>query len=224
MFSGGGLTLRQRAGLLTPVDDIQRFEGGFLLTNSYLIPTPNGGQIMIDAPADADQWLEQLGITPTALILTHQHFDHVLSAHRIAAMGVPIYALNAFDRGLLLEEVVREWGMPFDVVEYPVQHVLEGQHSLEVDGLGFSLSHLPGHSPDSVIIHQKEARALFAGDTLFAGSTGRADLPGGDPELLYQGIREKIYTLDSNTRVLPGHGPETQVGVEAASNPVIRAV
>jgi len=211
-------------GLLLPVDDIQSFAGGFLLTNSYLIATPTGGWVMIDAPADSEHWIEELGIVPEALILTHQHFDHVLSAHKIAAKGVPTYAWSAFDRGLLLEQTVREWGMPFEVVDFPVNHVLNGHDTLDINGLSFHLAHLPGHSPDSMIIHQKETGALFAGDTLFAGSTGRADLPGGDPDLLYRGIREKIYSLDPDVRVLPGHGPETTVGVEAASNPVIRAV
>jgi glyoxylase-like metal-dependent hydrolase (beta-lactamase superfamily II) len=210
-------------GLFSAVDDIKRFEGGFLLTNAYLVPTPGGGQVMIDAPADADQWIEELGIVPLALLLTHQHFDHVLSASKIAALGVPVYAWSDFDRGLLLEETVREWGMPFNVDTFPVNHVLKDRATLEIDGISFSLRHLPGHSPDSVVFHQAEAGVLFAGDTLFAGSTGRADLPGGDPEALYQGIREQIYTLDPDVRVLPGHGPETQVGVEARSNPVVRA-
>ena len=203
--------------------DIQRFEGGFLLTNSYLITTPSGGHIMIDAPADADRWIEDQGITPKALVLTHQHFDHVLSARKIADLGVPIHAWSAFDRGLLLEETVREWGMPFDVEEFPVHHELRDQEELELDGLKFRLSHVPGHSPDSVVIFQPDAKALFAGDTLFAGSTGRTDLPGGDHGLLMEGIRQKIYTLDPEVRVLPGHGPETRVGVEAQTNQVVRA-
>lgn len=205
------------------MDEIRRFEGGFLLTNSYLIGTPGGGRVMIDAPADADQWIRELGVTPTALVLTHQHFDHVLSARKIADLGVPVHAWSDFDRDLLLEQTVREWGMPFEVEEFPVHHVLAGRDELEIDGLRFRLAHLPGHSPDSVVIHQPEAKALFAGDTLFAGSTGRADLPGGDFELLCRGIRERIYSLDDDVRVLPGHGPETRVGEEAQTNPIIRA-
>ncbi|BCX49734.1 MBL fold hydrolase [Haloferula helveola] len=203
--------------------EIQRFEGGYLLTNSYLAPTPQGGWVMIDAPMEADQWLEQSGIRPTALILTHQHFDHVMTAAAISAMGVPVYAWSPFDRSLTLEEVVREWGMPFDVDAYSVDHTLKGRDTLEIEGLEFRLAHLPGHSPDSVILHQPEAGVVFAGDTLFAGSTGRPDLPGGDMDLLCAGIREKIYTLPPDTRVLPGHGPETTSGTEAATNPICRA-
>lgn len=204
------------------MDDIRCFEGGYLLTNSYLAPTPAGGHVMVDAPVDADRWLDQLGITPAALLLTHQHFDHVMSAAAIAAKGVPVYAWEPFSRDLTLEEVVRQWGMPFDVEAYGVDHVLSGSDELEVGGLRLGLRHVPGHSRDSVVFHDKARGVLFAGDTLFHGSTGRGDLPGGDFELLKSSIRERIYPLAEETRVLPGHGPETTVGIERASNPVIR--
>lgn len=213
---------RSRRDHCCRVEGIQRFEGGYLLTNAYLAPTPGGNWLMIDAPIDADAWLERLGVKPLALLLTHQHFDHVMTVAKIAAKGVPVHAWSAFDRSLTLEEVVREWGMPFDVGTYQVDHLLEGLDSLEIDGLKLGLRHVPGHSPDSVVFHDAAAGALFAGDTLFAGSTGRADLPGGDMDLLCRGIRERLYTLPDATRVLPGHGPETTIGTEAAANPIVR--
>jgi glyoxylase-like metal-dependent hydrolase (beta-lactamase superfamily II) len=204
------------------VDTIRTFEGGFLLTNAYLAPTPHGGHVMIDAPADAERWLDELGIRPLALLLTHQHFDHVMTAAAIAARGVPVYAWQAFDRSLTLEDVVRQWGMPFDVEAYEVDHLLQGRPEIEIDGLRLELHHVPGHSPDSVVFHDRGAGAVFAGDTLFAGSTGRTDFPGGSFEQLREGIRETIYRLPADHRVLPGHGPATTVGVEAAGNPVVR--
>ncbi len=204
------------------MEGIQRFEGGYLLTNSYLAPTPGGNWLMIDAPIDADTWLDQLGVKPLALLLTHQHFDHVMTAAAVAAEGVPVHAWSTFDRSLTLEEVVRQWGMPFDVEPYAVDHVLEGHDSLEIDGLRLELLHAPGHSQDSVAFHDPEAGALFAGDTLFAGSTGRPDLPGGDMDVLCRSIREQLYPLPDATRVLPGHGPETTIGTEAATNPIVR--
>jgi hydroxyacylglutathione hydrolase len=204
------------------VDDIRRFEGGYLLTNCYLAPTPSGGHVMVDAPVDADRWLDQLGVTPLALLLTHQHFDHVMSAAAVAARGVPVYAWQGFSRDLTLEEVVRQWGMPFEVEEYPVHHTLAGQPRLEIGGLELDLAHAPGHSADSVVFHDKARGVLFAGDTLFHGSTGRGDLPGGDLDLLCRSIRERIFVLPEATRVLPGHGPETTVGSERRSNPIVR--
>lgn len=204
------------------MDGIQKFEGGELLTNSYLAPTPGGNWVMIDAPIDADRWLDQLGIAPLALLLTHQHFDHVMTAAAIAARGVPIHAWTRFDRSLTLEEVVRQWGMPLEVEPFDVPHLLDGLDTLEIDGLQLELRHVPGHAPDSLVFHDRQAGVLFAGDTLFAGSTGRPDLPGGDMTLLCRGIREKIYTLPDATRVLPGHGPETDIATEASQNPFVR--
>lgn len=178
---------------------------------------------MIDAPMGADRWLDERGVLPTALLLTHQHFDHVMTAAAIAAKGVPVYAWNAFSRALTLEEVVRQWGMPFDVEEFAVDHTLEGQDRLEIDGLDFSLLHVPGHSADSVVFHLPEMEVIFAGDTLFHSSTGRGDLPGGDLDLLCRGIVEKLYPLPHDTRVLPGHGDPTTIGRERISNMVVQA-
>ena len=204
------------------MDGIKRFEGGYLLTNGYLMHTPGGGHVMIDAPMDADRWLDDHGISPVALLLTHQHFDHVMTAAAIAAKGVPVYAWTSFSRNLTLEDVVREWGMPFDVDEYPVHHTLEGKDELEIDGLQLSLLHVPGHSQDSVVYHAAGQQILFAGDTLFHGSTGRGDLPGGSLDLLCRSITEKLYPLPEDTRVLPGHGEATTIGRERISNTVVR--
>lgn len=210
------------SSLLFGVDHIQCFEGGFLLTNTYLIESPTGEHVMIDAPVDADRWLDDLGIQPAALLLTHQHFDHVMTAAAIAARGVPIYAWQAFDRSLTLEEVVRQWGMPFDVEAFHVDHSLENRASLEIHGLSFQLHHVPGHSPDSLVFHAPDHHAIFAGDTLFAGSTGRTDFPGGSFDQLCDGIRKKIYAMPPDHHVFPGHGPATTIGHEILNNPIVR--
>ena len=94
-----------------------------------------------------------------------------------------------------------------------------GRESLEIGGLKMGLAHVPGHAVDSVTFHLPESGELFSGDTLFADSIGRADLPGGDPELLIAGIRGKLLTLPESTVVFPGHGPATTIGAERAGNP-----
>lgn len=204
------------------MDAIQRFEGGFLLTNAYLLSTPGGGHVLIDAPADTAQWLEQTGINPLALLLTHQHFDHVMDASAISAMGIPIYSWSGYSTELTAEDVVKQWGMPMTVTPYTVDHELAEKETLEIDGLKLDLAHVPGHSPDSVTFHDRERDILVSGDTLFNGSTGRGDLPGGDLELLCRGIVEKIYNLPGETKVYPGHGPDTTVAVERVENGVIK--
>lgn len=205
------------------MDKILRFEGGYLLTNSWLVPTPTGQHLMIDAPIDALQWLDSLEITPAALLLTHQHFDHVMTAAAIANRGVPIFSWSDFSRQLTAEDIVRQWGMPMEVPAFTVDHILSAKSQVTIAGLELYLKHVPGHSADSMTFYDPVAGNLFAGDTLFNGSVGRGDLPGGDLELLCKGILTKLYTYPDATVVYPGHGPTTEIGAEKRSNAVVRA-
>ena len=104
---------------------------------------------------------------------------------------------------------------------YEIDHLLDVSAPLALAGKTIGLAHVPGHSTDSVTFHFADANALFAGDTIFAGSIGRTDLPGGDTRLLLDGIDGKLLTLPPETRVFPGHGPETTIGREVASNPFL---
>lgn len=114
---------------------------------------------------------------------------------------------------------MRSYGMPVKVEPYVVDVLLEGKGELEIGGCRMELAHVPGHSPDSVAFFLPESGELYSGDTLFADSIGRADLPGGDPALLIDGIRGKLFTLPAATAVFPGHGPTTSIGAERAGNP-----
>lgn len=195
------------------------FTGGFVQTNGYLFQTPDGSWIAVDAPAGMAGWLTRRGIVPAALLLTHQHYDHVEDAAAVAAMGAKVHAWLPYSTALTLEEMMRAYGMPVVVPPFPVDVLLEGRDALEIGGCRIALAHVPGHAIDSVTFHLAEAGELFSGDTLFAGSIGRADLPGGDPELLIDGIWEKLFALPESTRVYPGHGPATTIGRERAENP-----
>lgn len=195
------------------------FTGGFVQTNGYLVETPEGGHVLIDAPMGISQWLEARGIRPLALLLTHQHYDHVEDAAAVAALGVKIYAWSAYSQDLTLESMVRNWGMPIQVAAFTVDEILADRPVLEIGGLSFDLAHVPGHSPDSVTFHLPERGELYGGDTLFEGSVGRADLPGGNMGQLIDGIRGKLFALPEETRVFPGHGPATTIGAERAGNP-----
>ncbi len=197
------------------------FTGGFVQTNGYLIATPSGGHVMVDAPAGSAAWLEARGIRPLALLLTHQHYDHVEDAAALAAMGAKIHAWAPWSTVLTLEERVRSWGLPIHVEPFAVEEILDGRSTLEIGGLKFELAHVPGHAPDSVTFFLPESGELYAGDTLFAGSIGRADLPGGNMAQLVDGIREKLFALPPETRVFPGHGPATTIGAERAGNPYV---
>jgi glyoxylase-like metal-dependent hydrolase (beta-lactamase superfamily II) len=110
-------------------------------------------------------------------------------------------------------------GLPVSIPPYTVDDVLEGASTLEAGDFCFHLAHVPGHSPDSLCFHLTSESFLFAGDTLFNGSIGRTDLPGGNHELLLDSIREKLYPLPGHTAVFPGHGPQTTIEREKATNP-----
>lgn len=197
------------------------FTGGFVQTNGYLLETPDGGHLLIDAPQGIAEWLEVRGIRPAALLLTHQHYDHVEDAAAVAAMGAKVHAWVPFSPGLTLEDLVRSLGMPVIVPPYEVDEILEGRAELTFGGLRMELAHVPGHSPESVTFFLPERGELYCGDTLMAGGLGRGDLPGGNSALLIDGIRGKLFALPNETRVFPGHGPATRIGAERAGNPYV---
>jgi glyoxylase-like metal-dependent hydrolase (beta-lactamase superfamily II) len=200
---------------------IERFTGGFVQTNSYLISTPDGAQLLIDAPEGVAKWLADKGIRPAAVLLTHQHYDHVQGAAELSALGIPIHAWVPYSPALTLEQMVRGWGLPISVAPYTITNLLEGTERLEIAGLEIELLHVPGHSSDSVAFHLHSQGEVFGGDTLFAGGIGRTDLPGGDHDQLITGIQTKLLPLAAETRVFPGHGPATTIGAERAGNPYL---
>ncbi|MEN8737415.1 MAG: MBL fold metallo-hydrolase [Akkermansiaceae bacterium] len=196
---------------------IHTYMGGLVGTNAYLLET-SAGILAFDAPADLSIYLQQNEITAEALLLTHQHFDHV---EDVAKLGLKTYAHSPSSADLILDQRARDWGLPITVSTYEVDHLLEGKTELQLCDLKIDLIHVPGHSPDSVCFHFPEEKILIAGDTLFAGGVGCTDLPHGEHELLMSGIREKLYLLPDDTTVYPGHGPATTIGQEKRSNPFI---
>lgn len=197
---------------------IRTFTGGMAQTNAYLLEH-NDHSILIDAPLGVCAWLESQGTMPSDLLLTHQHYDHVEDAAKLAAKGVKIHAHSPYSQELTLELLLQQSGMPLRVEPYEVNNVLQGADQLDLAEWNFHIEHVPGHAPDSLVFLINDL--VFAGDTLFAGSVGRTDLPGGSMDLLVEGIRQKILTLAPESRVFPGHGPETNVAEEANSNPFL---
>lgn len=199
---------------------ITSYTGGFVQTNGYLLETP-GGNVLIDAPEGIAGWLAEKGTRVDDVLLTHQHYDHVADAAAMKALGAKLHAFADYSQDLTLESVGRSWGLPISVTPYQIDSLLDMGKPLRVAGLEFALAHVPGHSPDSVTFYLAETEVVFSGDTLFAGSIGRTDLPGGSTNQLLDGIAKHLITLSPETHVLPGHGPGTTVGEEAAGNPYL---
>ncbi len=199
---------------------ISLFTGGFVQTNGYLIETPDGN-VLIDAPEGIADWITGRGVRVDDVLLTHQHYDHVMDAAALGALGSRLHAIEDYSTELTLEDTVRAWGMPITVTPYQIDRRFTAMGPLHLAGLEFSLAHVPGHSLDSVTLHLSDHGVVFSGDTLFAGSIGRTDLPGGSTPQLLAGIARHLMNLPPATRVLPGHGPATTIGEEADGNPYL---
>lgn len=202
---------------------LSTFTGGMAETNGYLFQTESAS-LAFDAPEGMGGWLRDQNVRLDALILTHQHFDHVLDAAIIKEEhGCPILAFASFSRDLTLERLFGAvTGSQFSVDEFVVDQVLEGKDSVTVGSLDWKLLHIPGHAADALCFFQPELKIIFGGDVLFLDGVGRTDFPGGSTSQLISGIEGKLLTLPDETRVYPGHGPDTTIGREREENPFLQ--
>jgi hydroxyacylglutathione hydrolase len=198
------------------------YTGGLLETNAWLLEK-NGAYVLVDAPTGAAAWLAKKNIVPLALLMTHHHFDHSIGAADVVDLfGCPVYAYSQCSPDLTLEFHFKGFaGTNFAVRPFRVDHELKGLESIAIGPWNFELLHVPGHSPDSLCFFWREKGVLAAGDTLFLDSVGRPDFPGGDWELLKEGIQTKLFPLGDEVNVLPGHGPATTIGRERLMNPFV---
>ncbi|MEA2475844.1 MAG: hydroxyacylglutathione hydrolase [Actinomycetota bacterium] len=198
---------------------------GPLACNCYIVgDAVTKAAIVIDPGGDATDLVSSIqsrGLVITAIVATHAHFDHVVAAEELRRVtGAPFF-LHALDRPLLdwMQESARMFlGIELDAPPDVDREVSEGD-SLVAGDVELSVLHTPGHSPGSISLIADGA--VFSGDTLFQGSVGRTDLPGGDHAALVTAVRNKLFTLDDDLAVYPGHGPATSLGDERRFNPFV---
>jgi len=206
---------------------LESFPVGLLASNCIILGDQRTQEAIVIDPGDEaahiHQRLTELGLNLKQIVLTHAHIDHVGGALKLKKLtGAPIY-LNENDLPLLeMMDAQAAWlGIHAPEVAAPDGGLADGQ-IVGLEHYPAQVLHTPGHTQGSVCLHFAPLKLLVAGDTLFAGGIGRTDLPGGNFDQIMDSLRNRLMTLPDETRVLPGHGPETTIGVERISNPFLQ--
>lgn len=186
----------------------------------------SGAATIVDPGAEIGRLLTVLArhnLHLRQIVVTHAHVDHIAGALALKeATGAPILYSQADLPLVAMMEVQAGWlGVPTPEVQPPDHSPADGE-LLTTGSLSAELLYTPGHTEGSLCVYLPTESLLLAGDTLFAGSVGRTDLPGGDMKALLGSIRERLLPLPDATVVVPGHGAETTIGTERASNPFLR--
>jgi len=199
---------------------------GPLSTNCYILVCKKSRESVIIDPGfnkiDEELVLEKIreqGLRIKYIINTHGHLDHISGNAKVKEETKAIIAVHHYDAERHTDQkknLSRMLGL--NIISPPADLVLQDGDRLKVGQLEIQVLHTPGHTPGSISLYLEEEKIVFTGDTLFAGSIGRTDLPGSSYEKLISSIKRKLFTLPDETRVCPGHGPETTIGVERKEN------
>ena len=218
---------------------IAGFPAGSWAANCYVVATGPGSECVVvdpgqDAAAGLAEIVREHRLKPVAVLLTHGHIDHMWSVTPVSGAYDATAWIHPADRHLLAdpmagissETAAMLLGGRYEFVEPDdVAELADGQ-SLELAGLAVTVDHTPGHTQGSVTFRtpyqgDDVSEVMFSGDLLFAGSIGRTDLPGGDHATMLETLRAKVLTLPDDVVVLPGHGDQTSIGRERATNPFL---
>lgn len=221
------------------------FPAGQLAANCYFVGAEAGGECVIidpgqDSADGVDRLVEEHSLKPAAILVTHGHFDHMWQAQTVAdKYDAPLW-IGAADRHLLKDPMAaisnQSAGMlraqfgATDLTDFRepgrVREAVQGS-VIEIEGLTIAVDHAPGHTPGTVIYRMEYdgpediSQLMFSGDFLFQGSIGRTDLVGGDHTEMLESLRNRVLPLADNIVVLPGHGEQTSIGRERATNPFL---
>lgn len=220
---------------------VAAFPAGPWGTNCYVVALgPREECVVIDPGKDAATGVADVvrehGLRPAAVLVTHGHIDHMWCVAPVAGAYEAAAWIHPADRHLLTDPMT---GLSPETAEMllggtyafaepeEVRDLADGDR-LSIAGLNLAVDHTPGHTPGSVTFRsaydgpEAVSELMWSGDLLFAGSIGRTDLPGGDHPTMLHSLAAKVLPLDDRIAVLPGHGPQTTIGRERATNPYLR--
>ncbi len=197
--------------------------------NTYVVWRPGRSDaLVIDPGLEPDLILDCLRehhLTPTALLNTHGHADHIAGNGLLKETFPTVPLIIGAGDVHMLSDAFANLSAPFGLAltSPPADRTVQEGEVLDLAGLTLEVRHIPGHSPGHVVFvaHDLEPTLVFGGDVLFRGRIGRYDFPGGNGPLLLAGIRQKLFDLPDDTIVYPGHGPATTTGDEKANNPYL---
>ncbi len=219
---------------------IESFPAGIWQTNCYVVATQSNTECIIIDPGfnctdQVAEIVQKFNLKPVATLLTHGHLDHMWSVVPVAkGYGIPAY-IHSSDKHLLADPLAGissetvamlsealigiNFVEPSDVIEF------DTRTKISIAGIEIDLVPAPGHTSGSTIFQLgNDEHTVFTGDVLFAGAIGRTDLPGGSAEQMNETLKSIILPLSDESRVLPGHGPESTMEIERVNNPFLRKI
>ena len=211
---------------MTEQTEVLRYIVGPVCTNCYLLVNHKTGELLVVDPGDQAQLIEKqiekTGAKPVAILLTHGHFDHAGAAKTLAAQyDILVYAHEKEAETLEDSRMNLSGPLAGGATTYHADVFLKDEQELTLAGLHMRVLFTPGHTPGGCCYYFPREDVLFSGDSLFCGSVGRTDFPGGSMRTLVDSVRNKLMSLPENTIVYPGHDIETTIEQERMYNPFL---
>lgn len=205
--------------------ELQKCILGTVFTNCYFLKNKDTAELLLVDPADAPERIFQkvadMQAKPVGILLTHGHYDHILAVEAVKAQyGIPVYVCRQ-EQEMLGDPQVNMSGYGGRSCSITADILLDDLQVFEAAGFSIQILHTPGHTRGSCCYYLKDEGVLFSGDTLFYGSVGRTDFPGGSTAEIVRSLHRLVDSLPEDTEVFPGHDASTTIGYEKRYNPFV---